>query len=75
MNAKLINSLANVQGPIKIWTSTDGSRAVVLPYGGRVLGLLAPIQKKTSSGSLMERKSDIPTKQAPRSTPRVVVSN
>ena len=42
MNLTVINTLGSVQRPVKIWTSTDGSKAVVLPYGGRVLELLAP---------------------------------
>lgn len=46
MNSKLINTLANVQKPIKIWTSTDDSRAVVLLYGGHVFGLFAPNSDK-----------------------------
>ena len=42
MNRKLAETLANVDKPTETWTSPDGSAALVLPYGGRILGLFAP---------------------------------
>ena len=42
MNYKLAETLANVNKPTETWTSPDGSAALVLPYGGRILGLFAP---------------------------------
>jgi hypothetical protein len=41
-SAKLVATLASADKPTEIWTSPDGSTALVLPYGGRVLGLFAP---------------------------------
>ena len=37
----LVNVLRNVGKPTRIYQSPDGSRVLVLPYGGRVLGLFA----------------------------------
>ena len=42
MNRKLTETLASVDKPTETWTSPDGSAALVLPYGGRILGLFAP---------------------------------
>ena len=42
MNRNLIATLASVGKPTESWISPDGSAALVLPYGGRVLGLFAP---------------------------------
>jgi hypothetical protein len=38
----LQETLAAVGKPSEIWESGDGSEALVLPYGGRILGLFAP---------------------------------
>ncbi len=38
----LIQVLKRVGKPTKVFHSTDGSSVLVLPYGGRVLGLFAP---------------------------------
>jgi hypothetical protein len=38
----LIETLAAVGKPTETWESTDGSQALILPYGGRILGLFAP---------------------------------
>ena len=38
----LISTLSEVGKPPLVWHSADGSTALVLPYGGRVLGLFAP---------------------------------
>ena len=42
MNRKLAETLASADKPTETWTSLDGSTALVLPYGGRILGLFAP---------------------------------
>jgi hypothetical protein len=42
MNRRLTETLASVDKPTETWTSPDGSAALVLPYGGRILGLFAP---------------------------------
>jgi hypothetical protein len=42
MNLSLVATLAAVGKTTEIWTSPDGSAALLLPYGGRVLGLFAP---------------------------------
>jgi hypothetical protein len=42
VNPSLIGTLASVGKTTETWTSPDGSAALVLPYGGRVLGLFAP---------------------------------
>jgi hypothetical protein len=42
MNSKLAETLASVDKPTETWTSPDGSTALVLPYGARILGLFAP---------------------------------
>jgi len=39
---KLIETLEAIGKPPQAWESTDGTRALVLPYGGRILGLFAP---------------------------------
>jgi hypothetical protein len=38
----LIENLRAVGKPTETWESPDGSQVLVLPYGGRVLGLFAP---------------------------------
>jgi len=38
----LIQVLKRVGKPTKIFRSTDGTHVLVLPYGGRVLGLYSP---------------------------------
>lgn len=38
----LVDNLAAVGKPVETWESSDGTRALVLPYGGRVLGLFPP---------------------------------
>jgi hypothetical protein len=40
--SKLIETLDAIGKPTETWESTDGSKALVLPYGGRILGLFAP---------------------------------
>ncbi len=40
--SKLIETLSAVGKPPETWESTDGTKVLVLPYGGRVLGLFAP---------------------------------
>ena len=42
MDHTLNETLAAIDKPTESWTSTDGSTALVLPYGGRILGLFAP---------------------------------
>lgn len=42
MLSTLIRTLNDVGKPTELFSSPDGSRALVLPYGGRVLGLFAP---------------------------------
>ena len=42
MNCKLVATLASADKPTEIWKSPDGGVALVLPYGGRILGLFAP---------------------------------
>jgi hypothetical protein len=39
---RLVATLASADRHTETWTSPDGSAALVLPYGGRVLGLFAP---------------------------------
>lgn len=39
---KLIQNLQQVGKPTKLFQSPDGTRVLVLPHGGRVLGLFAP---------------------------------
>lgn len=39
---KLTQVLNRVGKPTKLFKSSDGTRVLVLPYGGRVLGLFAP---------------------------------
>ena len=40
--SKLIETLSAVGKPTETWESTDGTKVLVLPYGGRILGLFAP---------------------------------
>jgi hypothetical protein len=42
MKQKLIHALAGANKPTKTWISPEGSQVLVLPYGGRILGLFAP---------------------------------
>ena len=42
MKEKIINVLKDVGKPVEIFNSPDGTDVVILPYGGRVLGLFAP---------------------------------
>src|SRR5258707_13738349 len=38
----LVRTLGDVGKPTETWISPDGTRILVLPYGGRVLGLFPP---------------------------------
>jgi hypothetical protein len=38
----LIQNLRRVEKPTEVYSTADGARVLVLPYGGRVLGLFAP---------------------------------
>jgi hypothetical protein len=38
----LVENLQAVGKPVEAWKSPDGTQVLVLPYGGRVLGLFAP---------------------------------
>ena len=40
--SKLAAALASADKPTETWKSPDGTVALVLPYGGRILGLFAP---------------------------------
>jgi hypothetical protein len=40
--SQLIETLAAIGKPAETWESTDGTKALVLPHGGRILGLFAP---------------------------------
>jgi hypothetical protein len=42
MNHNLIGVLDCANKRAETWTSTDGSELLILPYGGRILGLFAP---------------------------------
>ena len=42
MNAKLIETLNVIGKPTEVFDSPDGSRVLLLPYGGRILGLFVP---------------------------------
>jgi hypothetical protein len=42
MSCKLAATLASADKPTEAWNSPDGSVALVLPYGGRVLALFTP---------------------------------
>lgn len=42
MNNKLIQTLKAVGKNTEVFTSTDGTEVLLLPYGGRVLGLFSP---------------------------------
>lgn len=46
MDKKLINVLQNSGKNIETYTSGDGSEVLILPYGGRILGLFAPDSEK-----------------------------
>jgi len=43
MISVLVDTLTQVGKPPIIWTSVDGSRVLVFPYGGRILGLFSPV--------------------------------
>ncbi len=40
--SELIETLDAIGKPTETWESSDGTKALVLPYGGRILGLFAP---------------------------------
>jgi hypothetical protein len=40
--SKLMETLEAIGKPLTLWESSDGTKVLVLPYGGRVLGLFAP---------------------------------
>jgi len=42
MNQQLIDTLKKVGKPAHVYRSLDGSEVLVLPYGGRILGLFTP---------------------------------
>jgi hypothetical protein len=42
MNHTMVTTLTKAGKAAEAWTSNDGSSLVVLPYGGRILGLFAP---------------------------------
>ncbi|MBI2844341.1 MAG: hypothetical protein HYX78_13145 [Armatimonadetes bacterium] len=42
MRERLIDTLDSVGKPTELYRSPDGTQVLVLPYGGRVLGLFAP---------------------------------
>lgn len=42
VSASLLENLRAVGKSVEAWSSTDGTRVWVMPYGGRVLGLFAP---------------------------------
>lgn len=42
MITRLIDTLKNVGKPAEVFKNPDGSRVLLLPYGGRILGLFAP---------------------------------
>jgi hypothetical protein len=42
MKERLIDTLRQVGKPPGLWDGPDGSQVLLLPYGGRVLGLFAP---------------------------------
>src|SRR5579862_6774036 len=42
MISRLVDTLISIDKSPILWTSPDGSRVVVLPYGGRILGLFSP---------------------------------
>ena len=42
MTDDLIQNLRSAEKPTEIYSMPDGTRALVLPYGGRILGLFAP---------------------------------
>jgi hypothetical protein len=41
-SSRLKETLDAIGKPTETWESTDGTKALVLPYGGRILGLFAP---------------------------------
>jgi hypothetical protein len=43
---ELAQTLAAAGKPTTTWTSPDDSTALVLPYGGRILGLFAPLSER-----------------------------
>jgi|SRR5579862_2664727 len=46
MISRLTDTLARVGRPASLWTSPDGSRVLVLPYGGRILGLFTALSDR-----------------------------
>ena len=46
MNKKLIETLNAAQKSVEIYNSPDGTTVLMLPYGGRILGLFAPRSEK-----------------------------
>jgi hypothetical protein len=46
MDHTLINTLSSCGHAAETWTSPDGSSVLILPYGGRILGLFAPTSKQ-----------------------------
>jgi hypothetical protein len=46
MNQRLLDVLKKVKKKVEIYTSVDGTSVLVLPYGGRILGLFAPNSEK-----------------------------
>ena len=42
MNRTLVDTLAKAGKSTRTWASPDGSELLVLPHGGRILGLFAP---------------------------------
>jgi hypothetical protein len=46
MDQTLINTLSSCGHVTETWTSPDGSVILVLPYGGRILGLFAPASNR-----------------------------
>lgn len=46
MRSRLIDTLTRVGKTPATWTSSDGSRILVLPHGGRILGLFSPASEK-----------------------------
>ncbi len=42
MLSGLVQNLNTINKPVELYSSPDGSTALLLPYGGRVLGLFAP---------------------------------
>ena len=42
MNLQLIDTLGAIDKPTEVVANPDGSQLLLLPYGGRVLGLFPP---------------------------------